>query len=89
MTKKDNKTLERIATLCHIQWANWMKYVFSKCDRTPEGTYIIPKWAVDRWNQQINTSYSQLSEEEKDSDRREAEKFIKLIAKQIELHLTF
>ena len=39
---------------------------------------LIPHWAVDRWTRQLNTDYENLPEEEKDSDRKEADKFIKL-----------
>ena len=36
----------------------------------------IQKWNVDRWRRQINTNYTDLSEKEKESDRKEADKFI-------------
>jgi hypothetical protein len=64
-----------------------MKYAFSKCvhpadEEIPEGgraTTIIPDWAVERWQRQIATDYADLTEEEKDSDRREADKFLALL----------
>ena len=33
---------------------------------------IIPRWAVNRWKRQLRTDYKDLSESEKDSDRKEA-----------------
>lgn len=70
---------EAIASLCHDQWSDWMVYLFSKCTMPPDGDMIIPKELVARWLRQINTSYDMLSEEEKNSDRKEADKFIRLI----------
>ena len=32
-----------------------------------DGSYTIPKEYVDKWTRQINTSYDELSEQEKDS----------------------
>ena len=77
---------EQIAALCHEQWSGWMEYLFSKAiDYKPgevqayEDGVIIPKCAVDRWRKQLKTPYEQLSEEEKESDRKEADRFIQLL----------
>ena len=67
---------ERLASLAHEQWSGWMEYLFSKCVFNLDGTATIPKWAVERWQRQMNTIYSLLDEQEKESDRREAEKMI-------------
>ena len=76
---------EKVAELCHSQWADWMDYLFEKSIpykpgevQNYEGSLIIPKWAVDRWKRQTNTPYTELSEDEKESDRKEADKFIAL-----------
>lgn len=70
---------ERFAELCHKQWSGWMEYLFSKSVNNDDGTVLIPSWAVERWKRQMNTDYSDLSEDEKESDRREAEKIINLM----------
>lgn len=75
----DAEDREAIANLCHRQWSGWMKYLFEKCDRNEDGTVTIPKWAVERWSRQMDTDYSQLSEDEQNSDRTEADKFISVI----------
>ena len=67
-----------IAELCHKQWSEWMKYVFGCCPYREDGTVAIPKWAVDRWKRQMETNYEDLPLEEKESDRKEADKFIKV-----------
>jgi hypothetical protein len=73
---------EKIAELCHEQWSGWMEYLFSKCrpdtgqfDRE-NGCLIIPKSYVDRWKRQMITKYHDLTEAEKESDRKEADKFL-------------
>ena len=63
---------EMLAEFAHKQWSGWMKHLFSKCTITEDGVAIIPRWAVDRWARQMNTPYQALSEEEKESDRKEA-----------------
>lgn len=70
---------EKIADLCHEQWSGWMEYLFKKSRQTPDGSVVIPKEFVDRWWRQMKTPYEKLSEEEKDSDRKEADKFIALL----------
>lgn len=80
------RTRERLSELCHDQWSRWMEYLFSKCfaevgqfDRKT-GNLVVPKWAVERWQRQMKTSYVELSEEEKESDRKEADRFIALLS---------
>lgn len=76
---------EQLAELCHDQWSGWMEYLFSKCINEygqfdkETGNLVIPQWAVERWTRQMNTPYDRLSEGEKESDRREADRFISLI----------
>ena len=77
--KIDIALLERFAEVAHISWAGWMTYLFSKCLITESGEAIIPEWAVTRWQRQLNTSYDDLSEDEKRSDRVEALYYIRAI----------
>lgn len=79
---------EQLADLCHKQWSGWMEYLFSKCfmdthvqyDKETENL-VIPKRFVERWKRQMNTSYFDLPENEKESDRKEADRFLVLLAK--------
>lgn len=70
---------ERLAELAHEQWAGWMEYLFSKGDFTSAGTWVMPPWAVERWQRQRKTHYADLSHAEKESDRNEADKFLAAI----------
>lgn len=70
---------EKTAALCHEQWSGWMKYLFSKSTENEDGSVTIPKELVERWKRQTAMPYMGLSGREKDSDRKEADKFLKLL----------
>ena len=74
---------EAIASLCHDQWSGWMKYLFSKGDfrddPNDDRLWVMPAWAVERWQRQMNTPYAELPDVEQGNDRAEADKFIALI----------
>lgn len=87
--KTSDELREDLASLCHEQWMGWMKYMFSKCE--PQSSYpnplnpdgkeclVIPAWAVERWRKQMNMPYCELSVEEQESDRKEADLFIAMM----------
>ena len=78
--KKENwekEFVEKGADLEHKRWIGWQSYLFSKSEWTKNG-YLIPKELCFRWQKQIDTSYSELSEEEKESDRKEVRKYLPL-----------
>lgn len=70
---------EELAELAHKQWSGWMHYLFSKGTFNEDGTWTMPAWAVERWKRQAETPYVELSEEEQDSDRKEADKFLAIL----------
>ena len=70
---------ESLAILCHEQWSGWMDYMFRKGEFNSDGTWTMPKWAVDRWCRQLNTHYAELSESERESDRKEADKILNIV----------
>jgi len=72
-----NKTREGLAELCHEQWSDWMKYFINKCACMPDGGRNVSAAYVTNLLKQIDTKYKDLSEEEKNSDREESDKFIK------------
>lgn len=67
---------DALAALAHEQWVGWMKYLFSRSSRLPDGSCVIPASLVQRWDRQMATPYDHLPEPEKDSDRREADRMI-------------
>lgn len=71
--------LEELADNEHSRWANWQKYVHSKCIKNKDGSLTIPKEYVDHWNYEINTEYKDLPENIKESDRKEARKILETL----------
>ena len=69
---------ENLAELAHKQWSGWMEYLFSKGTFNSNGTWTMLKWAVDRWRQQMRTKYIDLSKDEKENDRQEADRVLAL-----------
>jgi hypothetical protein len=63
------KANEQLAAYAHETWAGWMKYLFGKSPRNADGSV---------WTRQMNTSYEDLPEGEKQSDRAEAIKIMRV-----------
>lgn len=61
--------IEKLAELEHKQWAHWTEYMLRN----------LTKKNVERWKRQIQIPYSELSEKEKDSDRKWARNVIALL----------
>lgn len=80
---------EQLANLQHKIWSHWMKYLFSKGvfvrmkymedDAEKQMCFVLPSECYTRWIRQMDTPYSDLSEEEKESDRDQANKVLALV----------
>lgn len=68
----ETEKIEKLADYAHNAWSRWMTYLFDKSIKNSDGTVLIPKSFVDRWNRQMYTLYSDLPQNEKESDRKEA-----------------
>jgi hypothetical protein len=90
MTRDD--LVEQLAAIEHERWADWQKYLHSKCWKTdrdilpvdglppiPRGIHIIPPESLAHWERQIATPYADLSEQEKQSDREQVARYWPLI----------
>ena len=64
---------EKLASIEHQRWSDWQSYLHSTCRLGEGGDLVIPQGLVWHWEKQIKTPYSELSEQEKDSDRKEVE----------------
>jgi len=60
---------DKLASLEHEQWKVWTKYFLNNLN--PEN--------INRWKKQIKLKYEQLSEKEKVSDRKWADKVLKYL----------
>ena len=75
----NSKRRETFAAAAHDSWCGWMRYLFSSSHAATNGETIIPAELVKRWARQMNTSYAALSEDEKESDRIEADRYLRLL----------
>jgi hypothetical protein len=72
--------LESLAAVEHERWSHWQHYMHERGRRQPDGSLLIPADLVTRWEKQIATPYSALTNEEKESDREQVRKYLRLIA---------
>ena len=77
---------ERIAAVQHAIWAHWMRYMFSRGTFNDDGTWTMPKDKVKRWTDQMRTTYQELSETERESDRDQADKVLAILAGSTDSH---
>jgi len=70
---------EKLADIEHQRWSDWQRYLHSLCVKNEDGSLTIPIKSVKHWERQINTSYKDLTEKEKDSDREQVDRYWPLI----------
>ncbi len=77
------KDVDDLAAIQHEIWSHWMKYFykhnltdFSAKDNGEYYQMIIDKKDYHRWEKQMNTSYADLSEDDKEKDREIVRKFM-------------
>ncbi len=63
--------LEELADLEHERWSRWMRWMFQHWNDAN----------VARWKRQMGTAYANLSEREKESDRKEVRKTLAVFGK--------
>lgn len=71
--------VERLAAVEHERWASWQRYVHDHCERQPDGSLVIPAELASHWETQIETTYAELSELEKDSDRKQVHRYLPVL----------
>ncbi len=64
---------ERLADLEHDRWSRWMLYMISLGTHKNNGTWVMPEACVKLWLRKAHTTYADLTEQEKESDRKEAD----------------
>jgi hypothetical protein len=77
--QRSSRLIEAMAAEAHESWAQWMEYLYSKSTKNPDGSVTIPAASVERWNRQMDTAYDDLPENEKESDREEARRYLHVI----------
>lgn len=74
-----NELYEKLAEIEHVRWSEWQRHVFSLCDERPDGSYVIPARRARVWKRMLSTDYADLTEEEKDGDRNQVDRYWELI----------
>ncbi|MFA5828162.1 MAG: hypothetical protein WC841_02215 [Candidatus Shapirobacteria bacterium] len=62
---------EELAKLEHLQWTCWSKFMLNN----------LTEENIAKWKKQINTPYNELTDQEKQSDRKWADKVLEIIQK--------
>ncbi|WP_426014459.1 hypothetical protein [Caulobacter sp. DWR2-3-1b2] len=71
--------IESLAAQEHLRWAHWQRYLHGKAERRTDGALVLPAHLVELWEGQIERSYNELSETEKESDREQVRRYLPLI----------
>jgi hypothetical protein len=78
-----NGMVEELAAIEHERWAHWQRYLHGKGVRQPDGSLLLAADLVGRWEIQIATPYSDLSEAEKESDREQVRRYLPRILEEM------
>jgi len=73
---ESNATREVLADVSHEIWSHWMRWMFTCGEIQNDGSWVMPASLVERWHRQMSTSYADLTEKERDSDREQADKIL-------------
>ena len=72
--------VEDLAAIEHDRWSHWQRYLHGRGERRPDGSLVLPAELVRQWDAQMETSYANLSESEKSSDREQVRRYLPVIA---------
>ena len=77
----EEELIEKLAAIEHERWADWQKWVHKRLEKNADDNfYRLDEDDFERWERQINTPYSELSENEKESDREQVRRYFPLIS---------
>jgi len=77
-----NELREEVAAVQHEIWSHWMKYMLSVGEYKDDETWVMPKEKLKRWKRQMNTSYADLTDGGRESDRHQADKVLLKLARE-------
>ena len=77
---KLQSAIDELAAVEHERWAHWQRYIHDKGERQPDGSLVLPRDLVERWEAQITTPFADLSEAEKGSDREQVRRYLPLVS---------
>ena len=77
MTREELR--EELADLAHEVWAGWWRYQSTFGQTTPNSSMLLAGEKVTRWSRQARTPYEDLTEQEKQSDREIADRYMEIM----------
>ena len=78
----EDELREALAEYAHDAWSRWMQHLFGRgedIDHFMPRAHAIYGPDVDRWKRQMVTDYLDLSEQGKESDRKEADIILEIL----------
>ena len=76
---RDPELIEQLAAVEHERWSDWQRYLFAQCVHTADGSLVVPAELVRRWSRQMDAPFAALPDAEKDSDRKQVERYLPII----------
>lgn len=73
-------SIDMLAAVEHQRWAHWQNYLHSEGTKLADGSLLLPPDLVARWEKQIQIPFENLSDDEKESDREQVQKYIPVVA---------
>src|SRR4028119_1372535 len=70
---------ERLTAFAPERWVHGRRDFLAQGQLQPDSTRTLPASALARWTQQMNTSYHELPETQKDSDCAEAQDLLRFL----------
>lgn len=83
-----NELKERLAFIEHERWSHWQNYMHSKCIKNSDGSLTIPADLASKWERQSETLFSDLTDNEKASDREQVDRYFPELKKFIKDRLS-
>jgi hypothetical protein len=74
-----DRLVDALAAVEHERWSHWQRYMHDQATRQADGSLLLPASLVERWETQIKTNFSSLSDAEKESDREQVRKYLPVI----------
>lgn len=83
--KMIDELIETLAGIEHERWSHWQRYMHEQCERRPDGSLTIPPMLVSQWERQAATTYADLTEKEKKSDRDQVLRYLPTVLDALEV----
>ena len=74
-----DELFEQFAAAEHERRSHWQRYLHGRARRNNDGSLTLPADLVRQWERLMQTPYSQLTEEERESNREQMRLYLPLL----------